>query len=146
MKNLDSEKKFIELRSAGYSLRTISKMLAKSTTTLVKWNKKYFTEVEAVRRKELESLQLILLDEKKSRLDFLRNELKKIKNKIDSNEIILRYEDLVSLAIKVSDAIDKCQKQIIFSDTPDTEVLISEPENADSWQESQQENKTNTKL
>lgn len=146
MKNLDNEKKFIELRSAGYSLRAIAKMLAKSTTTLVQWNKKYFTEVEAVRRKELESLQLILLDEKKSRLDFLRNELKKIKKKIDSNEIILRYEDLVSLAIKVSDAIDKCQKQIIFSDTPDTEILIPESENTDSEQQSQKENKTNTKL
>ena len=146
MKNLDTEKKFIELRSAGYSLRDIAKMLAKSTTTLVKWNKKYFTEVETVRRKELEELQLILLDEKKSRLDFLRKELKKIKKKIDSNEIILRYEDLITLAIKVSDAIDKCQKQIVFSNTSENEIEIPVSENADFEMESQQENETNTKL
>lgn len=146
MNQFELEKKFIELRSAGYSLRDIAKMLGKSPTTLVAWNKKYFSEVASIRKKELEELQLILLDEKKSRLNFLKNQLDKIKKKIESNEIIMRYEDLVKLSIQLSDAIDRCQKQIMFSKSSEDEVIVPDSQSPDNQQVELKENKTGTKL
>jgi hypothetical protein len=146
MNNFETEKKFIELRSAGYSLRDIAKMLGKSPNTLVVWNKKYFSEVSSIRKKELDELQLILLDEKKSRLDFLKGQLNKIKNKIDSDEIIMRYEDMVRLSIQISDAIDRCQRQIVFSKSSEDEVIVPEPQIPDNLQVEAEENKTDTKL
>jgi hypothetical protein len=144
MNNFEQEKKFIELRSAGYSLRDIAKMLGRSPNTLVRWNKNFFADVEEVRRKELDQLQLILLEEKKSRLDFLKSELDKVKKKIYSNEIIMSYENLVGLSIKISDAIDRCQKQIMFSKSSENEVLVSEPQVIDNQLIEQEDNKTGT--
>ncbi|MBI5403607.1 MAG: hypothetical protein HY959_09400 [Ignavibacteriae bacterium] len=146
MNKVDSEKKFIELRSAGFSLSNIAKMLSKSQTTMVAWNKKHFSVVQSIKKTELEELRLILLEDKKSRLDFLRAELQKIKKKIDTNEIILRYEDLVNLAIKVSDAIDRTQRQIAYSNQNDTEVQSDIAENTDSVKDSTDCTKTVSKL
>jgi|WetSurMetagenome_2_1015567.scaffolds.fasta_scaffold248910_2 hypothetical protein len=145
MNQFEQEKKFIELRSAGYSLRDIAKMLCKSTATLVRWNKKFFADIETIRRKELDELQLFLLAEKKSRLDFLKTQFNNVKKKLESNEIIMSYEDLVKLSIQISDAIDRCQKQIIFSKSSESEVIIPESQVVDNQLIENEENKTNTK-
>lgn len=109
-------KKFIELRSQGYSLRDISKVIGKSTRTLIKWNKKYCTVVFEVQKGELDAFKQKILDEKKARLEYLNLSYSKLKDKLEHSEIIMRYEKMLALLIKLSKSIDDCQNNIILSE------------------------------
>jgi hypothetical protein len=136
MNNLEKIKKFIELRSEGHSLREISKIIDKSTRTLVKWNKKYCTVVFEVQAGELKTFKQKILEEKKSRLEYLNLNYSKIKDKLEHSEIIMRYDKMLALLIKLSKSIDDCQKNIILSEISEEleegeeNVLKSEEVNA----------------
>jgi hypothetical protein len=119
MTQLDKIKKFIELRSSGYSLRDISKILILSSHTLVKWNKKYCSVVYEVQSEELNAYKRKILDEKLSRLEYLNSKYTKLKEKIDNAEIIMRYDRMLILLMKISKSIDDCQKNIILSEISD---------------------------
>ncbi len=119
MTNLDQIKKFIELRANGYSLRDISKILLISTHTLVKWNRKYCSVAFDLQSQELKEFKKKILDEKISRLDYLNSKFSGLKEKIDKSEIIMRYDRMLSLLMKISKSIDECQKNIVLSEISD---------------------------
>jgi hypothetical protein len=116
MEKSEQIKKFIELRSEGYSLRDISKVIGKSPVTLVKWNKKYCTVVFEVQKGELNAFKQKILEEKKSRLEYLNHNYSKLKEKIEDSEIIMRYDKMLALLMKISKSIDDCQKNIVLSE------------------------------
>ena len=116
MEKSEQIKKFIELRSEGYSLRDISKIIGKSPCTLVKWNKKYCTVVFEVQQGELTAFKQKILEEKKSRLEYLSINYSKLREKIEDSEIIMRYDKMLALLMKISKSIDDCQKNIVLSE------------------------------
>ncbi len=119
MEKSEQIKKFIELRSSGHSLRDISKIIGKSPCTLVKWNKKYCSVVFEVQSGELKEFKKKLLEEKKSRLEYLNFKFNKLKEKLDKSEIILRYDRALKLLLSVSMSIDNCQKNLVLSEISD---------------------------
>jgi len=116
MNNLDNIKKFIELRSLGFSLRDISDKIGISKTSLVKWNKKYCNIVFEVQSEEMKKLKNKILEDKLSRLEYLSDKYSKLKIKIDKSEIIMRYDKMLLLLLKISKSIDECQKNIILTE------------------------------
>jgi hypothetical protein len=116
MNNLEKIKKFIELRSSGYSLNDISGIIGLSKRSLIKWNKKYCSVVFEVQSEELKEFKKKLLNDKLSRLNFLNSKFEGLKEKIDKAEIIMRYDRMLLLLMKVSKSIDDCQKNIILSE------------------------------
>jgi hypothetical protein len=146
MNQLEQIKKFIELRSSGHSIREISGILNKSKSTILKWNKQYCSVVFEVQSEELKEFKKKLLDEKKSRLEYLNLNFAKLKEKLNKSEIIMRYDKLLLLLMKVSKSIDECQKNIVLSeisenipDIDENDIIdkISKEENV----EKQEENK-----
>lgn len=116
MNQLEQIKKFIELRSSGQSIREIAKILNKSVNTILNWNKKYCSVVFEVKNEELTEFKKKLLEEKKSRLDYLNFNLTKIKERLDKSEIIMRYDKMLLLLMKLSKSIDECQRNIVLSE------------------------------
>jgi len=116
MEKSEQIKKFIELRTKGYSLRDISQVTGKSTRTLIKWNKKYCTVVFEVQQGELSAFKQKILEEKKSRLEYLNLNYNKIKDKLEHSELLMRYDKMLNYLIKLSKSIDDCQKNIILSE------------------------------
>jgi len=95
MNNIENIKKFIELRSLGFSLRDISDKIGISTTSLVKWNKKYCSLVFEVQSEEMKKFKNKILEDKLSRLEYLSDKYSKLKIKIDKSEIIMRYDKML---------------------------------------------------
>jgi hypothetical protein len=119
MEKSEQIKKFTELRSEGYSFRDISKIIGKSTRTLVKWNRKYCSVIFEVQANELNAFKQKILEEKKARLENLNLYYTKIKDKLDHSEIIMKYEKMLALLMRVSKSIDDCQKNIILTEISD---------------------------
>jgi transposase len=121
-KNLsDFEKEFFKMRTTGYSVRDIAKKLKKSTNTVCRLNKKYFREITDIKNAKLEDLQKKIIEQKKERLEFLKEQLYILNSKIYSSEIIMRYEEMVKLALKISDSINKCEKEMMITEIRDAE-------------------------
>jgi hypothetical protein len=116
MNQLEKIKKFIELRSSGESLRNIASLLGLSTRTLVKWNRKYCNVVFEVQSEEMKAFKNKILREKMSRLEFLNEKFASLKAKLDKSEIIMRYDRVMNLLIKVSKSIDDCEKNVVLSE------------------------------
>jgi len=116
MKNLEQIKTFISLRSSGHSLRETAKILNKSLNTMVNWNKKYCSVVFEVQTEEFKEFKKKLLEEKKSRLENLNIHFSKILSKLDESQILLRYDRMLSLLIKLSKSIDVCQNSLVLSE------------------------------
>jgi hypothetical protein len=135
MKNTENIKKFIELRSTGHSFREISRILNKSISTIIKWNKQYCSLVFEVQSEEIKQFKSKLLEEKKSRLEYLNSYLLKLKNKLDKSEMLMRYDKLLLLFIKLSKSIDDCQRNIVLSEIsnslPDEENIDISDEKTD---------------
>ncbi len=126
MENLEKIKKFIELRSSGHTIREIAKILDKSTRTIVDWNKKYCSLIFEVQNGELAEFKKKLLNERKARLDFLNLTLEKLKTKLEKTEVIMRYDKILALFIKLAKSIDDCQKNIVLSEISDNIAKIDE--------------------
>ena len=117
----DFEKEFLKMRTTGYSVRDIAKKLKKSPNTVCKLNKKYFREITDIKNAKLEDLQKKIIEQKKERLEFLKEQLYILNSKIYSSEIIMRYEEMVKLALKISDSINKCEKEMMITEIKDAE-------------------------
>lgn len=122
----DFEKEFLKMRTSGYAVRDIAKKLRKSTNTICRLNKKYFREISDIKNAKLEELQKLVLDQKKERLDFFKKQLYLLNEKIYRSEIIMKYDNMVKLAIKLSDAINKCEKDTMLDlITPDNNPITN---------------------
>ena len=117
----DFEKEFLKMRTTGYSVRDIAKKLKKSTNSVCRLNKKYFREITDIKNAKLEDLQKKIIEQKRERLEFLKEQLYILNSKIYSSEIIMRYEEMVKLALKISDSINKCEKEMMITEIRDIE-------------------------
>jgi hypothetical protein len=112
----DLDKRFIRLRATGSTVRDIARRLKKSASTICDLNKKYFSEITDIRNAELAELQKKIYEQKQSRLDFLNQQFLIVWEKINHTEVIMRYESMVKLALKISDSINKCERDMQITD------------------------------
>jgi hypothetical protein len=120
MKLCSIEEQFINMRASGQTVRQIARKMKKSNKTICDLNKKYFREVSDLRNEKLSVLQKKIFEQKQSRLDFLTEQLLIVKETISKKEVFMTYDELVTLAIKISGALNKCESDMLISD------LISE--------------------
>lgn len=148
MKNIEQIKTFIRLRSSGHSLREIAKILNKSVNTVFLWDKKYCSVVFEVQSEELKEFKQKLLDEKKSRLDYLNSHFIKIRESLENSDIMLRYDKMLFLLMKLSKSIDECQSTIVLSEiakaVDDIDVINTTEQNSNIQLENS--NTLNTKM
>jgi transposase len=117
------EKQFFEMRTSGYKVRDIAKKLKKSTNTICNLNKKYFKEITDIKNAELAELQKKIIEQKKERLDFLKEQLLILNDKIFRSEIIMKYQDMVKLSLKMSDSINKCEHEMLIIEITGNNIL-----------------------
>lgn len=110
------DKQFIEMRSTGFTVRDIAKKLKKSTNTVCNLNKKYFKEITDIKNAKLSELQKKIFEQKKECLDFFKEQLLVLNEKIHHSEIIMKYQDMVNLSLKISDSINKCERDMLITE------------------------------
>jgi len=123
---------FINMRASGYTVRDIARKLKKSNQTVSDMNKKYFRQVAKLRNEKLELLQKRIFEKKQERLDFLTEHLRVIIEVLNKKEVYITYERLVLLAIKVSNAINKSENDMLITDILADNVAESETQDKDS--------------
>jgi hypothetical protein len=116
MNQIERIKKFIELRSSGHSLRDIASVVGISTHTLVKWNRKYCNVVFEVQSEELNAYKKKILQDKLSRLEYLNSRFSLLKDRLENTEMMIRYDRMLLLLMKISKSIDECEKNVILSE------------------------------
>jgi hypothetical protein len=112
------DKRFIRMRASGNTVRDISRRLRKSASTICALNKKYFSEISDIRNADLAELQKKIYLQKQTRLDFLNQQFLKIWENINKTDLYMRYDNMVKLAIKISDSITKCERDMQITDFP----------------------------
>lgn len=134
----------MNLRTQGYAVRDIAKRLKKSTNTICNLNKKYFKEILDIRNAKLEELQKIIIEQKQDRLDFLKEQLLILKERINHSEVLMRYDNMVKLALKISDSLNKCERDMLLNritdNTLNNNVIGTEDHNNEENKEVNTEN------
>jgi hypothetical protein len=125
MKLCSIEEHFINMRASGQTIREIARKLKKSDHTISDLNKKYFRRVKELQKEKLEVLQKKMFEQKQSRLDFFTEQLLIVKNEIANKKISLNYEELVILSIKISTALNKCERDMLINDLLGSKENIS---------------------
>lgn len=136
------EKQFISMRSSGSSIKDISKILKKSTHTICDWNKKFAKVILDLRYSEFCDLQKKVIDLKSSRIDFIKNEIEKVKKvllrqKINKDESLYEYNKFLELYFKLSDRMSNYESEMLmvgvrYKDNISPETGINEVENTEN--------------
>jgi hypothetical protein len=137
----DIEKQFISMRSSGDSVRKIAKSLKKSTRTICKWNRIYYRNIVEMNTEEFAELRKKIVKFKNTRIDFLMEEFKNIKEAMIKSESLYdkknwNYEGYLETLMKVSKLVDKFE----------SDLLVPSPnyQNAEDSMENEIESKQNT--
>jgi hypothetical protein len=114
------EKQFISMRSSGLPIRKIAKTLNKSTRTICLWNKKFYRNIVEINSEEFKELRNKIVRFKNTRLDFLIDEFKNIKDAMANNTTLRRknyynYESHLDLMMKISKLIEKFESDLLIS-------------------------------
>lgn len=137
------EEQFINMRATGQTVRQIARKLKKSTQTICDLNKKYFRQISDIRNEKLEVLQKRMYEQKQERLDFLSEQLQILKENAKENEVFLNYERSITLAIKISLALNKCERDMQISDLLINVNPSGNLEQENEYQETQEISETN---
>lgn len=86
-KGLESRSKFVEMRAAGLSYRTIADRLGLSRATLVSWNREFADEIATVRAREVEELHAKYLMMKEHRLQIFGEQLERMRDELRKRDL-----------------------------------------------------------
>jgi hypothetical protein len=129
MDNNKTDEQFINMRASGQSLRQISRKLKKSPNKLCDLNKKYFREISDLKNAKLEVLQKIVFERKKARLDFLTEQLENMKDALKNREMLMRYDTILKMSLKIADSLNKCERDMLITDFAEDEINFEEEQN-----------------
>ena len=81
--------------------------------------------IHSIKKEKLTTLQKLLLEQKQSRNNFLVEQLQIIRTVILDKDISLNYKELVTLAMKISDTLDKSERDFMLEQfrNPITNVI-----------------------
>ena len=99
MKDIETQKQFVHLRSQGWSFARIAQELDVAKATLVRWSRKFHFEINNARAVELEALQVQYLDTREARVRALGEQFTAIKAELARRDLtVLGTARLFSLA------------------------------------------------
>jgi hypothetical protein len=112
------EKQFIAMRSSGLPIRKIAKSLNKSTRTIYKWNKKFYRNIVEINSEEFKELRNKIIRFKNTRLDFLIEEFKNVRDAMTKSELLYKkshwdYEGYLETLLKISKLVDKFESDLL---------------------------------
>ena len=108
MKTQDEVREFIQLRSEGLSFERIARRLWISRSTLVRWSKKYESEISALKAGRLEALreQYCLSVEKKVKM--WGKIVEQVRQELDGRSLrIVTSERLLDMLIKAQSKLEQ---------------------------------------
>jgi len=87
MKDLETQQRFVALRSQGWSFARIATELGVSKPTLIKWSRKLQFEIQNARAIELEALQDQLIASRELRARKLAEQLKAVEAELAKRDL-----------------------------------------------------------
>ena len=78
MNKLEKKERFIRLRAQGVPYSEIEKELGHTKKTLIKWERELLEDIKKARAEEIEHIRAVCLEEKRGRIDLLRERLKRL--------------------------------------------------------------------
>jgi transposase-like protein len=88
MHDLQTQKRFVELRTQGWSFARIARELGVAKQTLIEWSRKFRFDVQNMRAMELESLQEQLISTREARARILAQQLAKIEGELAKRDLV----------------------------------------------------------
>ena len=132
MTDQETIKRFIFLRSQGWSFNRITVELKVSKPTLIKWSRQYQYEIQNLRATETEDLVETVFGPRHDRWRKLAAHLKRIEDEIEKRDLEdVSVAQLISLAARLRAEIARdCNGTVQFSETtgniPDAERVFLE--------------------
>src|SRR5437660_4223812 len=87
MKDHETQQRFVELRSQGWSFNRIAAELNVSKSTLINWSRKFRFELQNLRAVELEALREKLIDTTEKRAQELANQLRMVEFELQMRDL-----------------------------------------------------------
>jgi hypothetical protein len=87
MKDHETQARFVELRSKGWSFARIALELDVSRPTLIKWSRKFQFEISNQRAVELEALQEQLIANRETRARLLAESLRQVEEELKKRNL-----------------------------------------------------------
>jgi len=87
MKDHETQQRFIDLRSQGWSFSRIAAELNVSKSTLINWSRKFQSELQNLRAVELEALREKLIDTTEKRTQELANQLRMVEFELQMRDL-----------------------------------------------------------
>jgi transposase len=136
MKDHEIQNQFIELKAKGHSFDTIAKSLNLGKSTLLRWNKKFEKDISDLEKIELSELKAKFLVAKKHRIELLSEMLNEIKTELKEQPVLLSYDKLVKLSLKIIQQFD-CSE---YYDFKKSIILNKNKENEEETELTEQTN------
>jgi len=87
MKDQETQQRFVQLRSQGWSFNRIAQELNVSRGTLINWSRKFRFEIQNQRAVELEALRERLLCNRETRAQMLSEQLRKVEAELHTRKL-----------------------------------------------------------
>ncbi len=122
METIETKRRFIELRSKGYSFDKIAKELGKAKQTLLDWSRELDQEIAQAKALELDSLYESYSLYKEARLKTLGEILSKLKKEVDKRDLTdLPTDRLLDLFLKYEGVVKESLIEPVFKSSREIE-------------------------
>jgi len=112
MKDLETKKKFVELRALGHSFDKISSELSVSKPTLIEWSKLFGKEISELETTIMQDLHLHYKISKEARKQILGCQIQAIISELRSRDLKgVRTEKLMDMLVKTTSILDRIEEQ-----------------------------------
>ena len=134
VKDVETQQRFVMLRSQGWSFARIAKELNVARNTLINWSRKFQFEIANHRAIELEALREKLVETREDRMKALAEKLKRVEEELKTRDITeVPTSRLYSLAASLRTQILREAGDMRFT-TPTKEIPNDEyHEQAQTW-------------
>ncbi len=118
MKDLETKKKFVELRALGHSFDNISSEINVSKPTLIEWSKKFGKDISELETTMMQDLHLQYKISKEARKQILGCQILAIINELRSRDLKgVRTEKLMDMLVKGVSILDRIEEQGMKGET-----------------------------
>ena len=141
MKDKSTKNEFVKLKVDGLSLRDISEKLNVSLSTLCKWNKKYFSEIDFLKNEDIKQIKSEYLKNQSNVLNFSELVFKKIEKKLKSTPVFMSYENMIMNGLKLLNCMNNSKAEIIKTNAEIEQLNLPESHKNEVLQDVDKSNK-----
>ena len=136
MKDIDTKKKFVELRAKSWGYAKISEHLKVSQSTLINWSKELRDEIENMKAIELEAIRDENLLTEKGSVESIGALLKKITGELEKRDLSdVPTATLINIFVKFQAVLVEKEKKpvLFFKEEGQDEIMSKILLNRTSW-------------